>query len=210
MKLLLFNRTSKRDTADFSYTLGSAPQILLASVQRPCLKRSSQQLKERWQVEILTSPLRLVSCSSAQPAAPALGLSAGAGLIPPVTRFAAAGRPASICSTARRAAKRRATRCGDRFCGCARSHARIGPAVDILSAELHGPDLRPSQSPHNFLMDFSSRRPVFWQVLRPARLIFHPDDPGLSASPPPGHGSARTRTISCHDPIQATQPLGLC
>ena len=98
MKLLLFNRTSKRDTADFSYTLGSAPQILLASVQRPCLKRSSQQLKERWQVEILTSPLRLVSCSSAQPAAPALGLSAGAGLTPPVKRFAAAGRPAFICS----------------------------------------------------------------------------------------------------------------
>ena len=91
-------------------TLGSSPQILLASVQRHLLKRSSQQLKERWQVEILTSPLRLVSCSPAQPAAPALGLSAGAGLIPPVTRFAAAGRPASICSTARRAAKRRATR----------------------------------------------------------------------------------------------------
>eukprot|EP00964_Phaeocystis_antarctica_P068733 scaffold41661_cov40-Phaeocystis_antarctica.AAC.1 len=88
------------------------PDALLVGglVQRHLLKRSSEQLKERWQVEILTSPLRLVSCSPAQPPAPALGLSAGAGLIPPVSRFAAAGRPASICSTARRAAKRRATR----------------------------------------------------------------------------------------------------
>ena len=53
-------------------------------------------------------------------------------------------------------------------------------------------------------------RPIFLQVLRPARLILHPDDPGLSASPPLGRGSARARAISCHNPIQVTQPLGLC
>ena len=92
-------RSTRRCTR--SCTLGSGPQILQASVEMVSAKSSSQQLARGWQVEILTAPLRLASCSPTQPAAPALGLSAGAGLTPPVKRFAAAGRPAFICSTAR-------------------------------------------------------------------------------------------------------------
>ena len=51
---------------------------------------------------------------------------------------------------------------------------------------------------------------VFEQVLRPARLILHPGDPRPSASPRPGYGAAWPDTISCHDPVQPTPPLGLC
>ena len=86
-------------------TLGSCPKMPLASVEMVWHNLRSKQLGEAMAVEILTAPLRLASCSPTQPAAPALGLSAGAGLTPPVKRFAAAGRPAFICSTARLCSK---------------------------------------------------------------------------------------------------------
>lgn len=90
---------------------GFCPFFPGASVGIGFPKSSAPARRQRWQILILASPLRLASCFPAQAAAPALGLSAVAGLIPPVMRFAAAGRPrASICSGARRDAKRRAAR----------------------------------------------------------------------------------------------------
>ena len=89
--------------------LGSGHQFLLLSVERIFSERSSAHLERRWGLLSAPSPSCLASCSPPQPAAPAPGLSARVGLVPPVTRFSAAGRPASTCSTARCDAKRQAT-----------------------------------------------------------------------------------------------------
>ena len=97
---------------------GTRSQILLAGVESVFLNHysSKPQLPARKTDSDgdphlgLTFAPRKLPFFPAQAAAPALGLSAVAGLVPPATRFAAAGRPASICSGARRDAKRRATR----------------------------------------------------------------------------------------------------
>ena len=157
----------------------------------------------------MTSPSRLTSCSHAQPAAPALGLSARAGLVPPVMRFSAAGRPSSRCPAGRHSTKRNKTCCRSILwvCPLARQKDLIISRLEYLARQGRSEDLSPS---HKMRIDTFTPRPAFEQVLRPARLILHPDDPGLSASPPLGRGSARARAISCHNPIQVTQPLGLC
>ena len=65
----------------------------------------------RWLIIEMTLPSRVTSCSHAQPAVPALGLSARAGLVPPVMRFSAAGRPSSRCPAGRHSTKRNKTCC---------------------------------------------------------------------------------------------------
>ena len=124
-------------------------------------------------------------------------------------RFSAAGRPASTCPAAGCAGKRNKIlwRSILRVCALARQYN-----VDIHPHECsarQGTSEALSLSRQN-LIGTCTGATVFEQVLRPARLMLHPGDPRPSASPRPGYGAAWPDTISCHDPVQPTPPLGLC
>ena len=90
-------------------TLCSFPEMAWASVGSQNGFYPNAHLERRWGLLSTPSPSCIASCSPPQPAAPAPGLSARVGLVPPVTRFSATGRPASTCSTARCDSKRQAT-----------------------------------------------------------------------------------------------------
>ena len=124
-------------------------------------------------------------------------------------RFSAAGRPASTCPAVGCAGKRNKIlwRSILMVCALARQYN-----VDIHPHECSARQWTSeafSLSRQN-LIGTCTGATVFEQVLRPARLMLHPGDPRPSASPRPGYGAAWPDTISCHDPVQPTPPLGLC